>query len=231
LVRLRVRSLQIRLSTENLTLFRNATNEWITNKSTVAATDWTVIYDLASCVNAACSRTRITTFISGTTFVERAVSVNDTFRPAIWWTSNVTSNARTNGNIVDLSALRIRTARGRLTWIDNRFFMNYWDTTAGLKWISSEAAVANTVRRMVDDMAVCVGAAHTGTRIFALVVDTSLTHRAFAIHHAFRSASHVWITMVTRDARTRASITKFLANCIRSARVASAWTFWRQVCD
>lgn len=85
-----------------------------------------MIDNLAACIDPACTRTRIFTFLSKTSLVQRTLRTNDALWSTIWRSTDIVRDTRAYGMVVHHSTNAVRPTRWWLTWID-RFFSN-WTT-------------------------------------------------------------------------------------------------------
>lgn len=76
-----------------------------------------MIHHRTLCVQTAQTDTRIATLLLHTRQMWRTLGINRTLRPAIWRNTDVILDARTRCTVTTHLTLRVRTARGWLTWI------------------------------------------------------------------------------------------------------------------
>ena len=71
---------------------------------------------------------------------------------------------------------------------------------------------------MIDDMALGVGAARSGTRVHAMVLNARLVGRALGIHDALGPATLVRVALVAGHAGARAGSVLLAAHGVVAAR-------------
>lgn len=76
-----------------------------------AAADGVVVHHLAASVLSASSWARVSALLVQAGLLQRALGARHTFRPARWWCSNKTTDARAHSVAIDLSALAVGSAR------------------------------------------------------------------------------------------------------------------------
>lgn len=108
-------------------------------------------------------------------------------------------------------------SRGNLTW----WWSQRNDVAIGY-WVSSISWRTLTGRRMIDYKAIGVYATRSRTWVQTFFVTARSTFRTVAIRHTFWSTFNIWITVVLRQASTRAGIILFATNGICSARAGRA---------
>lgn len=94
-----------------------ASNERIASVSWRATAYRIVVDDLTFGIDSASSRARVAAFLIATSLILRTFIASHTFGTTSWRGSNVSRYARANCLAVDLSALRVGTARRGLTWV------------------------------------------------------------------------------------------------------------------
>lgn len=124
-----------------------------------------MIYNVTFCWNATCSWTRISTFLIWTCFILWTFWINETFRSAIWWTSDVRFNTRTNCLRIYFSTATIWTAWCWMTWIyiyrcceikkrkmknENNFstLLRYFILWSGLHWTKAFPSIPSGQRHI-----------------------------------------------------------------------------------
>ena len=111
---------------EKLTLFRSASNKWITRITQRTTTDRIVIDSMtASLITTRTRSTCIDALMIYTRSIGQTIRIDCTFWAASWWTANVIFKTRTNCMIVYLFTLTVRSTRWWMTQL-NLWLFGYW---------------------------------------------------------------------------------------------------------
>lgn len=165
--------------------FPATASEWISLVATFARTSWNVIDDSALSVDTAHAWTWIAAMLSNASGITGTISIVDALgatavRVGI---TNVRWYTGAFSDTVAHTALGILTARRRIAWIRWHDCCIWYSGTSN-KSITLEAFHAITVGRMVDYMALGVGAACSSAWILAFLANTCLILWTFIAEHA-----------------------------------------------
>lgn len=154
-------------------------------------------YNMAFRICTTCVSTRILAFFVDTSLVLWTFVAENTFRSAVWRTSDEVWLTRTYRTIAFNLTNRVHSTRGRFTWIFwclyRRFFLS---TFADNKWISFLIWSAATDWIVVQYFTPGSDTACSWAWINAFQIDTSLVLRTFGVDHTFRLASR-WYSSET----------------------------------
>lgn len=162
----------------------------ISCKSSSTAAHRDMINHGTLCILPTCSRARIQTFISYTSFVSGAIITENTFGSTsrirvtlIFWQASANS-------VITLSVWptwwRVTRVWGNWFWGWRRFWV------AISKWITSIARWTSTYWSMVDNAALSTGTTRSWARIVTFLSHTSFISGTFWIYRTFRST--IWRT-------------------------------------
>lgn len=106
-----------------LTWHRVTAMEWITSIAVFACAYWTMVIHTTVGIEATRSGARVGTLAVNACFIEGAIRTGCTFGMAVWWASNIITQARANCLAIRLATLTIGTTWRGYTWID--IFLNH----------------------------------------------------------------------------------------------------------
>lgn len=202
-----------------------------------------MINDLATCIFATSAWTRILTFLIHTSLILCTFRWYNAFGPAVWCLTNIVRQTRTDSMAVNFTTLTIRSTRWRYARLNILFWTEKWIVyndrrirvigyiltrwwrwfVTSTKWITGIAFQASTTWCMFDHMTESVLTAHSRTRIFTFIVQTSSVRWTIVICDTFWSTTTVWITIIFRQTWTWSRTILFFANGICSAWTWFAW--------
>lgn len=183
-----------------------------------------MVYYFTECINAARSFARVSAFKLMTCFLNRTFSIDGTFRTTIRRTSDIFTVARAYGQIIDLSALWIRSTWWRIAGIRNWSFGRFLkNQLAGSEWIAYVVVNTGTSWHMIYDTTFCIRPTYSWARINAFVSNARNVWRTVRVQDTLRSTSLIGIAEIFRNTFARSNIIPLLAFCIRSA----GWRFAR----
>lgn len=102
------------------------------------------------------------------------------------------------------------------------------------EWIASICWKTYTVWNMRSNVAFCISAACTGTRILTLILNTRFVEGTVAVYDAFWSTILIRISKITGNASTRTGFILLSTNSIsttRRWRAGWTWFFWFMFCN
>lgn len=162
---------------------------------------------------------RISTLLSDTRFIGRAVSVHNAFWSAVRWSTEIVWQTCARWSFAYWSTFGITSAWRRIARIDWSFwcfyligFRNRWATD---KRISGHIRWATAYWIMIDNFTASIDTARSRTRIGALEFVASFIQWTFRIDCTFRSAVR-WRSNVFIEARTYCNIVDNTTIAVRS---------------
>ena len=191
-----------------LTWWRSsAGHKWIPNVSLIAHTNRHMVGHLAVCITSTQTRTRVNTLQVPTLFGCWTISVDNTFRTTGHiWITKVFWDTLTGGCTVAFTANCIGSTRCWVAWINNFSRRRWgWSLVACGERIANVAGITCALRQMIADRALRVCAAHSGTRILALLLDTRQGRGTLGVDGALGFAFDVRVAEQAGQAGTAGS--------------------------
>lgn len=178
-----------------------------------------MINDAAVGFDPASARARVGTFVLVASPVLRALRIDDTFRLAVRRRAHKRFLARAHGLVVHGATQAVRSAgRGRARITHGRFCLRFWLQGANDKRITDVTGLTGTCRDVIDDGTLRPHAAHTRTRVRALIANACLIRGTVSAENAFRLTTFVWITVIIIDTYAGTCVISLLADCVGAAR-------------